>query len=186
MSLSTLARRFKSLSNYYAQSRTSLSPWNPRFNDPRIVLYTFHRSIISRRHASSSTGAANSTSNKNSNSTFVAFTLGSLFSGSLVYYLASRTQPSPGTTPAIPNTKSGFNEQYGTTEDFQRAIEELRSTFPTEHAVSTDLDDLRVHGFSENDYHPGVSSFLAPITRIQQLNSYVRISLRRISATQSF
>ncbi|KAF8452613.1 FAD-linked oxidase-like protein [Boletus edulis BED1] len=48
---------------------------------------------------------------------------------------------------------------YGTPDDFQKAIQELRHAFSDEgHEpgdVSTDPDDLRIHGFSENDHHPG-------------------------------
>ncbi|KAF8558658.1 hypothetical protein OG21DRAFT_1595268 [Imleria badia] len=48
---------------------------------------------------------------------------------------------------------------YGTSEDFQKAIQELRDTFSNQGhesgVVSTDPDDLHVHGFSVNDYHPG-------------------------------
>ncbi|KAG9308317.1 FAD-linked oxidase-like protein [Chiua virens] len=48
---------------------------------------------------------------------------------------------------------------YGTPADFQKAIQELRQAFSdgdqNSGIVSTDPEDLRVHGFSENDYHPG-------------------------------
>lgn len=50
---------------------------------------------------------------------------------------------------------------YGTPEDFRKAIQELRHTFGNDSeghesaVVSTNPDDLQIHGFSENDYHPG-------------------------------
>ena len=44
--------------------------------------------------------------------------------------------------------------QFGSSDDFKKAIQELQSTFPAKDKVSVDPDDLRVHGFSENDYHP--------------------------------
>jgi len=56
-----------------------------------------------------------------------------------------------------PASASGLNDKYGSPEDFQRAIQELRDTFPDQDTVSTDPDDLHVHGYSENDYHPGSS-----------------------------
>jgi len=39
----------------------------------------------------------------------------------------------------------------------QKAISELKTAFSDKGAVSTDPADLRVHGFSENDYYPGAS-----------------------------
>lgn len=54
------------------------------------------------------------------------------------------------------NSNSGLNEQYGSAEDFRKAIEELKVTFPgDDDVVSTDSDVLEVHGNSDNDYHPG-------------------------------
>jgi hypothetical protein len=50
--------------------------------------------------------------------------------------------------------------QFGTPTDFKKAIEELRLIFPSEDSVSTDSDDLYVHGFSEYDYHPGENSWI--------------------------
>lgn len=55
------------------------------------------------------------------------------------------------------HTSSGLNEKYGTPADFQKAINELRAAFPDSNAVSTDTDDLHQHGFSGNDYHPGMT-----------------------------
>ncbi|KAL0065464.1 D-lactate ferricytochrome c oxidoreductase [Marasmius tenuissimus] len=46
--------------------------------------------------------------------------------------------------------------KYGTADDFVKAVGELRETLSdSPDAVSTDPEDLRIHGFSENDYHPG-------------------------------
>jgi len=47
---------------------------------------------------------------------------------------------------------------YGSPQDFQKAIKDLRDAFDDPEAVSTDADDLRTHGFSTNDWHPGMSS----------------------------
>ncbi|KAF8906305.1 FAD-linked oxidase-like protein [Gymnopilus junonius] len=49
--------------------------------------------------------------------------------------------------------------QFGTPEDIQKAIGELKTAFKEsdEAKVSTDLDDLRTHGFSPNDHLPGVN-----------------------------
>lgn len=48
--------------------------------------------------------------------------------------------------------KSGF----GSKQDYEYAIRDLRALFPGD-AASTDPDDLLAHGFSLNDHHPGAS-----------------------------
>jgi len=50
------------------------------------------------------------------------------------------------------------NTRYGTPEDFRKAIEELKTTFPEHGAVSDDPVVVAPYGFSQNDYHPGKSS----------------------------
>ena len=45
--------------------------------------------------------------------------------------------------------------QFGSSDDFKKAIRELQSTFPLEDQVSIDPGDLYAHGFSTNVYHPG-------------------------------
>lgn len=45
---------------------------------------------------------------------------------------------------------------FGTPEDFNRAIEELKGALGKD-SVSTDREDLFIHGFSANDYHPGIT-----------------------------
>lgn len=52
---------------------------------------------------------------------------------------------------------SGLVNVYGTPADFQKAIDELKDAFPADDLVSTDVEDLEVHGSSDNDYHPGAS-----------------------------
>lgn len=56
---------------------------------------------------------------------------------------------------------------YGTPEDFQKAIQEMRHAFNNKGhesgIVSTDPDDLRIHGFSDNDYHPGACPSLPTV-----------------------
>lgn len=103
--------------------------------------------------------SAPATNKGNGYRAFYAFALGSLLSSSLVYYLsnASFGKDDPR-LQSIPSTKSGLNETYGSAQDFQNAIAELRRTFPLEDKVSTDLEVLELHGFSENDYHPGMHS----------------------------
>lgn len=62
----------------------------------------------------------------------------------------------PNVPAKIQSKDSSKEPTYGTPEDFDSAIRELRATFPSGEYVSTDPDDLHTHGFSENDYHPGM------------------------------
>ncbi|KAI0755394.1 FAD-linked oxidase-like protein [Daedaleopsis nitida] len=81
----------------------------------------------------------------------LAFAAGSILSGAVAYYAASQ-----GIADAERNRASAeLNNQYGSPEDFKRAIGELRAAFEDEDAVTTDAAHLEEHGFSENDYHPG-------------------------------
>ena len=48
------------------------------------------------------------------------------------------------------------SSQFGSPDDFKKAIQELQFTFPANDKVSVDTDDLHVHGFSANDHHPGM------------------------------
>ena len=68
-------------------------------------------------------------------------------SGGLGYAMARYTQEPPVLKAAEP--------MFGTPEDFNRAIEELKGALGKD-SVSTDREDLFIHGFSANDYHPGI------------------------------
>ena len=68
-------------------------------------------------------------------------------SGGLGYAIARYTQEPPVSKAAEP--------KFGTPEDFNRAIEELKRALGKD-SVSTDREDLFIHGFSANDYHPGM------------------------------
>ncbi|KAK7049393.1 D-lactate ferricytochrome c oxidoreductase [Paramarasmius palmivorus] len=48
----------------------------------------------------------------------------------------------------------GKKRGYATAREVQVAIEKLKAAFPDEGRVSTDPEDLKVHGSSENSYHP--------------------------------
>lgn len=48
--------------------------------------------------------------------------------------------------------------RFGSKQDYENAIHELKALFPG-NAASTDADVLLVHGFSLNDYHPGMFGF---------------------------
>ncbi|KAH9951455.1 FAD-linked oxidase-like protein [Amylocystis lapponica] len=79
-----------------------------------------------------------------------AFAFASFVSAALGYYFAT--------------SQDLLNSQYGSLADFQQAIAELREIFPAEDTVSTDPDDLHVHGSSENDYHPAFCCVLPQST----------------------
>lgn len=87
----------------------------------------------------------------NSSGAPLAFALGAALSGGLAYYLAAS-----GRDGASARNRAGadLNSQYGSPEDFKQAIAELRQVFADADAVTTDVEDLEEHGFSENDYHP--------------------------------
>lgn len=159
------------------QSRTGISSLfhlNGTFHSRPPILGRLRGHIPHKRDASNFTKTPGDPPNPaKSNKSVYAFALGSVFSGALVYYLASTQRAGFGAQSAIPSTKSGLNEQYGTPEDFQTAIREFRSTFVEEDTVSTDADVLEVHGFSENDYHPGGFS-------ISFIGSLVMILTRRV------
>jgi D-lactate dehydrogenase (cytochrome) len=49
----------------------------------------------------------------------------------------------------------GKKPKFGSPEDVKKAIQELRAALVDEALVSTNSDDLHVHGFSPNDHHQG-------------------------------
>jgi len=82
----------------------------------------------------------------------------SIGSGLLGYIFAQnqKTHDADDTTAnAVPDSPT-----FGSPLEFQKAISELKATFADESAVSTDPDDLHVHGFSENDYYPGMFHYI--------------------------
>ncbi|KAJ4493078.1 FAD-linked oxidase-like protein [Lentinula edodes] len=104
----------------------------------------------------SSTTSSNSTSSSTTRTT-TFFVLGSALVGGLLgFTLADRARTSLPIHSLIP-TGSATKPTYGSPEDFGKAIEELKRTFPGEDIVSTDPEDVYNHGFSVNDYHPGIS-----------------------------
>jgi hypothetical protein len=64
-----------------------------------------------------------------------------------------------GAAQFLPQTKASeipHKPVYGTVTDFDHAIEDLKHIFSTRLGViSTDPDDLKLHGLSTNTYHTG-------------------------------
>ncbi|KAL1947576.1 hypothetical protein VTO73DRAFT_13300 [Trametes versicolor] len=125
------------------------------------------------RHASTSHGATHHTSAGDhlaSRIQRVALGGGILTVASAAYYYASQQvvhldgdaalpggpQPKRATKATIqPNVpKSALGAQYGSHEDVQKAIEELRTAIPRENAVNTDPQVLQLYGSSDKSYHP--------------------------------
>lgn len=75
--------------------------------------------------------------------------IGSIASGLIGYSLSAFGSPSL-TSQALWEAEP----KYGTPNDFEQAIKELRASFDSDEVVSTHPEDLRIHGFSENDHHP--------------------------------
>ena len=124
------------------------------------TLRPFARVAPLSRHASTYNTIANS------RTTSLPVLLGALACTLLGYTIGSSDSlPSPLVSLGLGRQQASADSEdveptYGTPEDFQNAIQELRHTFSAEGyesgVVSTDPDDLRIHGFSENDHHPGV------------------------------
>ncbi|GLB38819.1 putative FAD linked oxidases, C-terminal domain [Lyophyllum shimeji] len=76
----------------------------------------------------------------------------SIVSGLIGFKLAS--SPAGGLMSA--ETGAPEPPAFGTPSDFEHAIAELREAFSHDpDVVSTDPEDLRIHGFSDYDYRPG-------------------------------
>ncbi|KDQ51241.1 hypothetical protein JAAARDRAFT_41303 [Jaapia argillacea MUCL 33604] len=84
--------------------------------------------------------------------------LACVFSGFFGYGISqSRRKVTINIETHSPHRDALTNPEYGSPEDFQRAIRDLKHAFEndTEVRVETDPEVVKVHGFSENDYHPG-------------------------------
>lgn len=84
-----------------------------------------------------------------------AIVIGSIASGLIGYSLSTFKTPS-----ITPQAVGEAEPKYGTPKDFEHAIQELRASFNSDDVVSTHPEDLRIHGFSENDYHPSRTSLV--------------------------
>ena len=84
-------------------------------------------------------------------SLYYALAIASVASG-VAGYCAARGIQASTTVP-----ESLGSPKYGLPDDFRRGIEELKASFDREDVVSTNPDDLLIHGFSPNVWHPGTS-----------------------------
>jgi D-lactate dehydrogenase (cytochrome) len=83
------------------------------------------------------------------------------------YLLANRETEKPGGSATDLN-----NTRYGTAEDFRKAIEELKATFPEPGAVYDDPVVVAPYGFSQNDYHPSESVQSLRISRVLMIGVF--------------
>lgn len=138
--------------------RTTLSRSSATPTTPVICRSLRLFSIPPSRHSSTSSISAPS------RATSLPVLLCALTCSVLGYAIGSSASlPSPLASLGLgPRQVSIEDDQptFGTPEDFQKAIQELRHTFSNEGyesgVVSTDPDDLQIHGFSENDHHPSM------------------------------
>ncbi|KAF9264547.1 hypothetical protein L218DRAFT_998520 [Marasmius fiardii PR-910] len=94
-------------------------------------------------------------------------------SGALGYVIA-RKETSVAPSKAAQEKEVSKFGKYGTPQDFVKAVAELKEAFKNdEDAVTTDTEELRIHGFSDNDYHP--ESFHTVIVYPQSTEDVVKI-----------
>lgn len=145
----------KALSNV-AANRMSLGARRLReaHTSPHHTSYRSFCSTDARRSAPARTSPSQSTGASTFGKGAILFAAG-LAAG---LSLTLTTSPWSSTTKS---TADSVEPTYGSPDDFQAAISELRDIFKDtagkedgEVEVSTDPDDLEVHGFSDNDYHP--------------------------------
>ncbi|KAI0080145.1 hypothetical protein K474DRAFT_1638149 [Panus rudis PR-1116 ss-1] len=119
--------------------------------------------FLRKGHVRFSSGPSTSQSSPSKLPIITAFAAGSAITSYLGYHFASSRNaettlaPPPPRNAQIFKTSPGLNDKYGSPEDFRRAVQDLKDTFPEGDIVSTDIEVLEYHGFSENDYHPGSS-----------------------------
>ncbi|KAF8836757.1 FAD-binding domain-containing protein [Paxillus ammoniavirescens] len=71
------------------------------------------------------------------------------------------------------DTPLSLSSSFGTAEDVEKAIEELRHALPGERRVQTNRDILELHGSSENSYHP--SSPHSVVVRVRSTEDVVKV-----------
>ncbi|RPD77338.1 FAD-binding domain-containing protein [Lentinus tigrinus ALCF2SS1-7] len=126
-----------------------------------------------RRASTTAAGEPQPRASRNSNSA-LAFALGSVVSGGLAYYFATSD------TAESSKTNTDFNTQYGSPEDFKKAVEELQEAFKhDEDALSTDEDELERHGLANFDMHPGtIPSVVVFPTSTEDVVKIVKIAVK--------
>ncbi|KAF9077968.1 FAD-linked oxidase-like protein [Rhodocollybia butyracea] len=104
------------------------------------------------RFSSSNTSATTSSTSFLSSRTLLTLSAASLISGCAGFFFGTRDTEDTSKIPIVLSSK------YASPQECAQAIAELEKTFSDDKdAVSTNPDDVAAHGFSSNDYHPGIS-----------------------------
>ncbi|KAF8074141.1 FAD-linked oxidase-like protein [Lyophyllum atratum] len=96
------------------------------------------------------TQSAGASSSAGKNISWLLLVVSSFASGLVGFKIASTQADSTSA-----KTGNGQEPRFGSPDEFKQAIEALRAAFPDPDTVSTDPEDLRIHGFSDYDYRPG-------------------------------
>ncbi|KAF8877514.1 FAD-linked oxidase-like protein [Infundibulicybe gibba] len=162
------------------------------FRHPRTLpLSGFHASAYTKHpESANSPPTSTGTGNGISVSKFLIFLVTAIGSGVAGYGIA--TTSNVGSTTSGLKADSGFGN-FGSPEDFQRAIKELKAEFSeSEDTISTDPDVIYAHGFSSNDYHPGISHSVVvypkstqDVVRIVQIATKYRMPITPYSGATS-
>ncbi|EJT98506.1 hypothetical protein DACRYDRAFT_24534 [Dacryopinax primogenitus] len=73
--------------------------------------------------------------------------------GVLGYWVSLQLNPPPAKAVAAGSSPASVPSAYGTSDDLQKCLEELRAAFPSEQ-VSTNPNVIHEHGYSTNAHHP--------------------------------
>ncbi|KAG7087616.1 hypothetical protein E1B28_013565 [Marasmius oreades] len=112
------------------------------------------RGPVSRSIGQRFTSTTTQGKSKSSSSNATPILIGSAILSGVVGYTIARKDTSAPSSEVVQGRRSQFGK-YGTPQDFVEAVKELREAFKHgEDVVTTDPDELRIHGFSENDHHP--------------------------------
>jgi D-lactate dehydrogenase (cytochrome) len=75
------------------------------------------------------------------------------------------------------SSREHSQSRYGTADEMQKAIAELRDALPAKNAVSTDPDALTTYGSSPNSYHPeSPHSVVVHVTSTEDVVKVVNIA----------
>jgi len=113
-----------------------------------------HARYASTSSSSSSGGSSNS---KSSSSSAWSDNVPLLAVGVLCFslgFVISRTGPNFNSGLSSSPEPVTLSNKYASSQEIAKAIQVLKILFPGNAAVTTDEEELRTYGFSENSYHP--------------------------------
>lgn len=122
---------------------------SPSLEKLKLPTYSLHRGFPQTSRLQSTTSTTRTATSSYSSGSLLATVLAASTLSGLAGFLYARQQPD-----VVDNLT---NPQFGSPDDYERGIEELRKTLPSEDMVSTNPDDLLAHGWSSHVWHPGRS-----------------------------